>query len=191
MKKKLVYGVGINDADYVVSPIINGKQVGCTFYQTWVSMLRRCYSAECQAIQPTYKGCSVCSEWLTFSKFKSWMEAQDWKGKQLDKDLLVSGNRVYSPHTCVFVDGELNKFIIDHGTARGEWPLGVYFHKRAGKFKSQCRNPFSRRREYLGHFNCPEEAHRAWKKRKRELALELANLQVDVRVAFVLRNKYL
>lgn len=191
MKKKLVHGVGVNDANYTVHSVINGKWVQCKFYQTWTDMLKRCYSSKYQARYPTYVGCAVIPEWLTFSNFKSWMEQQDWRGKQLDKDLLFKGNKVYSPDTCVFVDGGLNNFMLDHGAARGEWPIGVCFDKREGKFMANCSNPFNRRREHLGYFNCPDEAHKAWKKRKHELALELADLQLDARIGAALRDKYI
>ena len=187
---KLVHGVGVNDADYVVNPTINGKIVWCPFYRYWVNMLKRCYSVKFQARRPTYVGCYVCVEWLTFSKFKSWMETQDWQGKQLDKDLLVSGNKVYSPDTCAFVDKETNLFATDRGAARGEWHIGVNFHKPTGKFQALCRNPFTRKKEYLGLFIYPDEAHQAWKKRKHELACQLADLQTDERVAKALRVRY-
>lgn len=71
--KKLVYGVGINDANYVVKPTINGKQQWCSFYQAWTGMLERCYSAKWQAKSPTYIGCMVCEEWHSFMSFRAWM----------------------------------------------------------------------------------------------------------------------
>lgn len=39
---------------------------------------------------------------------------------------------------------------------------------------SQCRNPFSNKGETLGYFDTPEEAHNAWKKRKHQHAIKLA-----------------
>lgn len=193
-KNKLVCGVGINDADYVVQPEINGKRITCPFYRVWQDMLKRCYSKKLQAKYPTYIGCIVCDEWLTFSNFKSWMETQDWVGKQLDKDLLVVGNKIYAPETCVFVARMTNTFILDHGADRGEWPIGVTFDKWVGKFRAQCSNPFGNTayeiRGYISYFNCPNAAHLAWKKRKHELALQLADLQTDERVAKALRERY-
>lgn len=141
-KNKLVQGVGINDADYVVRTMINGKRVMCHFYKVWQGMLRRCYDTKYQDNQPTYVDCTVCEEWLTFSNFRKWMEQQDWQGKYLDKDLLVRSNKIYSPTTCVFVDRMTNNFIIDGGAARGEWPIGVTFIKQHGKFQAKCCNPF-------------------------------------------------
>ena len=197
--KKLVYGVGINDADYVVERKetieVNGvrkqKRVWvCHHYRAWRNMLMRCYSAKYQERWPTYKGCSVSDEWLTFSVFKCWMECQDFEGKHLDKDLLFEGNKVYSWETCVFVTSMVNLFTIDRGNDRGEWPLGVCWHKVAGKFVSRCNNPFTKKSEHLGYFTCQLEAHQSWLKRKLVLARLLAAEQTDKRVAKALIERY-
>jgi len=196
---KLVYGVGINDADYIVQKWetieVNGKRKQklvwvCPYYRTWKGMLERCYSAKCQERKPTYKGCSVSDKWLTFSVFKMWMEVQDWEGMQLDKDLLFEGNKVYSEVTCVFVTSKVNSFTTDRGNDRGEWLIGVSWHKEKGKFQSRCCNPFTRKRENLGYFTCEQEAHKAWLKRKLDLAHILASEQTDKRVAKALIERY-
>jgi len=196
---KLVYGVGINDADYVVRKWktieVEGKRKrklvwSCPFYQAWVSMLRRCYSAKYQDHYPTYIGCTVSEEWERFSNFRAWMEKQDWQDKQLDKDLLVEGNKVYSEDTCVFVSHSVNSFTLDKGAARGEWLIGVSWHKREGKFTSRCSNLFTKKHEHLGYFTSEQDAHDAWLNRKLELAKELAAIQTDERVAKALINRY-
>ena len=197
---RLVYGVGINDADYAVEKkeeigYVNGKRKWkrvwyCPYYRAWVSMLARCYSENLQDRYPTYKGCSVSEEWLRFSNFRRWMEKQDWEGKQLDKDLLLEGNKVYSAEACVFVTQTVNSFTIGCGSARGEWLIGVYWNKEKNKFKSGCRNPFTKKQEHLGYFTCEQEAHEAWIKRKLELAYELAAIQTDERVAKALISRY-
>ena len=89
--KQLVFGIGINDADYLVSPIINGKQIRCPFYQTWRNMLARCYSNKYIVYNPTYLGTTVCDQWRHFSVFKLWMQSQDWTDKEFDKDFLGDG----------------------------------------------------------------------------------------------------
>ena len=196
---KLVYGVGINDVDYVTRKIetieVNGKRKQklvwyCPYHRTWKSMIERCYSAKYQKKRPTYKGCSVSEEWKIFSNFKLWMECQDFEGKQLDKDLLFEGNKVYSKEKCVFVSREVNSFTIDSGASRGEWLIGVYWNKPSGKFLSRCSNPFTKKQEHLGRFTCEIEAHQAWLKRKLELAYLLAAEQTDERVAKALIERY-
>ncbi len=194
-KSKLVYGVGVNDSDYNVTEhaLVDGKDKivrMCPFYSTWTSMLERCYSDKEQIRYPTYIGCSIVEEWKTFSVFKSWMEQQDWQGKQLDKDLLVHSNKVYGPEHCVFVSGQVNSFMVESTATRGEWPIGVHWDKGKKKFQANCRNPFTKKKEHLGLFTCPNEAHRAWLKRKQELAIALAALQTDPRVAKALIDRY-
>jgi hypothetical protein len=197
--KKLVYGVGINDADYVTRKMetieVNGVRKQrlvwiCPYYRVWYNMIQRCYSAKYQEKKPTYRGCSVSQEWLTFSVFKMWMEKQDFDGMQLDKDLLFAGNKVYSADTCVFVSSSINLFTIDCGASKGEWMIGVSLNKKNGKFVSQCSNPFTKKHEHLGLFTCELEAHQAWLKRKLELAHLLAAEQTDSRVAKALISRY-
>ena len=190
-KNKLVYSVGINDANYEIQPKIDGKLVRCPYYVVWKNMLSRCYRDEYQERNPTYKGCHVYPEWIYFMNFRRWMQKQDWEGKELDKDLLIRGNKIYSPTTCVFVDAIINSFTLDCGRSRGEYPIGTYFNKEQRKFRSRCRNPFTKKLEHLGYFTCPNQAHLAWKKRKHELACQLADLQTDPRVAEALRTRYL
>lgn len=198
--RKLVYDAGTNDADYDVTKYEtiwydDGKQKlkqvwMCKYYRVWKDMLMRCYSAKSQERYPTYIGCTVSDEWLTFSNFKAWMEKQDFEGEHLDKDLLFEGNKIYSPDTCVFVTPLVNTFTADSGAARGEWLIGVDWSKASGKFRARCNNPFTGEKEYLGLFTCEVEAHRAWLKRKLELAHELADIQTDPRVANALIDRY-
>lgn len=200
MKNKLVYGKGINDADYVVqerSSYTNtdGKRVFttvkvCPYYVAWVQMITRCYSEKHLKHRPSYKDCSVCEEWLTFSNFKAWMETQDWEGKVLDKDWLLSGNRTYSQNTCIFITAKLNTFCMEVNSRRGQYPLGVTAHCRNNMVTAGVSNPFTGKREYLGLFTDPQEAHEAWRKRKHELALMYAELQTDERVKQALSVKY-
>jgi hypothetical protein len=190
-KPKLVYGVGINDADYVVQSIKNGKKTECPFYRTWKSLLRRCYCDRYKEKRPTYIGCYVCDEWLVFSNFKSWMEKQDWKGNQLDKDIINPGNKRYSSENCAFVNHLTNSFILDSSSSRGAYPVGVTFDKRDKKYKAACRSFITSKQINLGYFDNPEDAHQAWKHKKHELAKSLAVLQPDPRVKKALSTRYL
>lgn len=187
---KLVHGAGLNDANYKVTTYINGRQFMCPFYDRWKSMLERCYSLKFQSKNPSYVGCIVCDEWLTFSNFKKWMESQGWEGKELDKDLLVKGNKLYSAETCIFIDKEINQFTNERKSARGEWPLGVCFNNWHNKLVVFCQNPFNKKQENLGYFDCPNQAHETWRARKHWLACQLADLQTDQRVAAALRTRY-
>ena len=195
--KGLVQGVGINDADYTVvrSYCVEGitKKSTCPFYRKWCDMLVRCYSKKEQKRNPNYIGCTVCDEWLTFSNFKKWMETQDWEGKQLDKDILIKGNKHYSPETSVFIHQKVNKFTTDHASARGKYLIGVHLDRASGKFVAQCGNPFTGKQENLGKYDSEIEAHQVWKNRKHYNACMLADsgYVTDERVRVALRIRYL
>lgn len=200
MNRKLVYGIGINDADYVTKiqetiGRIDGKQKQkvvwrCPFYARWHGMLRRCYSDAYKKERPTYKDCTVCKEWLTFSNFKRWMEQQDWEGKELDKDILVYGNKIYSPETCIFVTNSLNLFVMESFAKLGKYPSGVYFNKKRQKFYSQCKDPFGVAPAYLGSFETPHEAHIAWIMKKIEYVDCLSETIEDKRLVTSLKARY-
>ena len=135
--RKPILDVGINDADYIVQPIINKKQIYCPFYGKWKSMLERCYSEKYQFRFPSYIGCSICEEWHSFMAFKGWMDKQNWQGKQLDKDILMPRNKVYSPATCIFVDNKINSLLNEYSAGRGEFSKGVSHHKETNKYRAR------------------------------------------------------
>lgn len=190
--KKLIYGVGINDADYKVRPVlsVNGPRGDCLFYRTWKSMLERCYYELFQKKHPSYIGCKVVEEWHLFSNFKRWMEQQDWEGMHLDKDILVKGNRVYGPDTCVFVSREVNMFLLDSAKSRGEYPIGVG-RRPNGTYYAHIHDITKGRQRWLGTYKTPEEAYEAWRSAKYTLAANLAEKQDDPRVAQALLMRYI
>lgn len=188
-KQKLVYGVGINDADYPVCPIgKDGKQRMCKYYSIWKAMIQRCYSPSKQVQCPSYIGCTVCDDWKYFSKFKAWMEQEDWQGKELDKDLLVPGNKVYSPELCIFISSRLNCFIKDFSYIKKDTPVGVTFSNKAKKYQAQISNGQGKVL-FLGYYNTAEEAQDVWIKSKIKLAEQLAEEQTDVRISLCIRSR--
>ena len=186
-KRSLVYGTGVNDSDYPILTVVDGKRVKCPFYVKWSSMLKRCYSTKCHIDQPTYVGCIVAPEWHLFSNFKNWMESQDYEGKQLDKDILFAGNKVYSPSTCVFIDSQTNSFLLDSGASRSGYGQGI--EKKGNKYKASCSN--KGKNVYLGLFDSPQEATHAYFKYKLKLAYELAKQQSDERVAVAILSRFI
>ena len=197
MSSRLVQGIGINDADYFVSRSTKQNGVNkihwmCPYYDRWRFMLKRCYSEKHISKHPTYQDATVSDDWLRFSVFKEWMEDQPWKNNELDKDILQPGSKVYSSENCVFIPKIVNTFILDCSKARGQYPIGVCFDKERGLYKAECCNPFTKKCEYLGRFKTPEEAHEAWRDRKHELAMQLANSEFvqDDRVAYALSQRY-
>ncbi len=187
--RKLVYGVGINNSNYTVSWVIDGKRVTCPFYTAWRCMLMRCYCEKTLDRNPRYKECSVVQEWLSFMNFRGWMVNQDYNGKQLDKDLLQKGNKVYGPDTCVFLSSKINSFLTDSQSRKGESLQGVYKGKKDTKYKATCYD-VDGSAIYLGMFDSEEEGHHRYISEKLRIATELSKVQVDPRVSEALVKRF-
>ena len=185
--KRLVRGVGINDVPTPVTKAVNGVKWRCPYYQIWWLMLDRCYSDSVHINHPTYEACSVVPSWIYFSNFKSWMETQDWQGKQLDKDILVQGNKVYGPDVCVFVSRDVNMFMVDREDVGRNLPQGVKLTKE-NNFSAQVK--YKGKSVHIGTYKTPSQAGEAYKLRKQRLAVELANEQEDIRVKNAILNKF-
>lgn len=173
-RRRLVLGVGINDAKYTTSSLDeSGKRIVCPFYQRWLSMLTRCYSVDFKKKNPTYSGCIVIDDWHKFSNFKKWMAKNDWEGKQLDKDILVLGNKIYSPEFCVFISARINTLLNNNESIRGEYPIGVSLNAATGKYVAHCKD--SGKKKYVGIFFTINEAESAYCKFKSNLIKAIAS----------------
>lgn len=178
MKKGIVHGVGINDYDGKIK--VNGKPIH--EYNLWTAMIQRCYSADYHTTRPTYTECFVEDYFLSFNNFLNYIrtvkgfDCYDDKGKryQLDKDLLVKGNKQYSRGTICFIPSEINSFIGAHCTkTRGDLPMGVSWHNIGKKYLSKIT--IEGKQKSLGLYETPEEAFNVYKKEKLERVKYLAN----------------
>lgn len=168
-KKK--FGVGINDADYFTQ--YNGDI--CPYYKKWSKMLERCYSPKWKKNKPTYAECLVCDEWLLFSAFKAWMITKDWQGKELDKDIINIGNKLYSPENCAFVSREINLLVQTY--PNNGLLQGVTYHKRDKIYCAKVSH--NGKAQHLGNFNLEIDAHNAYKKAKYKIIKEAAMTQLE------------
>lgn len=131
-------------------------------YNVWKNMLGRCYDDEIQNKQPTYKGCSVCKEWHCFSDFYKWYQANiKNESFYLDKDILVKGNKVYSPDTCCFVPNEVNVLFTKRQIYRGDLPIGVQHNETKTKYKAMLNR--GGEKVFLGYHTTIESAFNAYK----------------------------
>ena len=158
-----VCNIGFSDVDSHVSN--QCKSV-------WRSMLTRCYSERELRRYPSYKGMLVCEKWMHLKNFAIWFENNYKKGFHLDKDILIKGNKIYSPETCCFVPTEINSLFTKTDSKRGDCPIGVI--KSGYKYSAHINNYGER--VYLGTFDTPEEAFQAYKIAKE---LWIKNIAVD------------
>lgn len=174
--KVKAFGIGYDSGGkFSVETRLGGKRRNTREGASWLNMLKRCYSKGWHERHPSYIGCSVCLEWLDFQVFAEWLTTNDFyiDKYQLDKDILFSGNKVYSPETCVLIPQEINKLLTDRRNHRGEHPLGVFWKTASGKYVSQIN--IDGKRKHLGYFDCPHEAHLAYVVEKEAQVKVVAN----------------
>ena len=180
---RLVYGVGINDKNGFSST----KE-----YKLWVDMLRRCYTDNPIRKQISYQECTVSDNFKSFSYFYDWCQEQigfNVCGFQLDKDLLIKGNKLYSEERCLFLPGKLNGALEKCKGLRGSFPIGVYFEKRTGLIKANVR--VDGKQIHLGSFDNKIDAFNEYKKEKEIYIKYLASFyseQIDERAYKALMN---
>ena len=151
-------------------------------FQLWKNMLKRCYSEVSFKKSPSYEQCLTSETFNDYQQFKTWCNRQLGFGNtgwELDKDILVKGNKIYSEDTCCFVPKEINLLLVKHDKGRGDYLLGVDYHKNRKQFRARCSD------KHLGWFNTEIEAFHAYKHAKEAYIKELANKwkdQIDPRV---------
>ena len=95
---------------------------------------------------------------------------------QLDKDILIKDNKIYSPKTCIFVPQRINKLFTKRQNDRGLCPIGVTERKnnKYKKFESRC-SIGNGKRISLGYFYTKEEAFKAYKEYKEKYIRQIAD----------------
>ena len=143
-------------------------------YQTWQAMLKRAYDPKYIQKYPTYKGCKVYPEWHNFQIFSEWLDENyyeiEGERMELDKDILIKGNKIYSPENCVFVPRSINTLFIKSNGRRGNLPVGVTHLNK--KYRA-CYN-MDGKLKYLGCYNTPDEAFKVYKNFKEKHIKEIA-----------------
>lgn len=164
--KKLIYGKG-SKGDGVAR--INGKNTKA--YAAWNHMLERCYCPKFLSKKPSYIGCSVCEEWLFFPTFQKWFDENYVEGWVLDKEILVTGNKIYGSNYCLFAPTLITRMFND--CDRGDYPTGVSFREHTGKFQAQLS--IDGKLKHLGYFTTVDDAHRAYLIAKKANVFRMAN----------------
>ena len=184
-----VFGVGISGTKY--QPTING--VNTKEYDLWCSMIQRCYSDTYKKKQPTYEGCKCSENFKSFEYFHEWCHKQVGfanEGWQLDKDLLIKGNKVYSEDSCVFLPREINQLLVKRENMRGKYLIGVHWCNTKKVFVAQVSKNKGKS-ERLGYFKTEMEAFNAYKQAKEAFVKEVAEKwksQIDKRAYDSLMN---
>ena len=167
---KSVYGVGYKGN---TKTELSMNNISCRY---WKNMMKRCYCNKSLKTSPTYKDCTVCEEWHCFANFEKWFDENyyeiDNETMCLDKDILVKGNKIYSPETCTFVPQRINTLFCKSDSIRGKYQIGVSFDNKQNSFMSYMTvdNNF----KFLGYYNNEQDAFNTYKKAKEKYIKKIA-----------------
>lgn len=172
---KAIFNIGyVGEGSYKVK--INGIET--KQFKVWYDMMVRCYNNKYHIKRPTYQDCTVCDEWHNFQVFCEWFDKNyyevDNEKIHLDKDILIKGNKVYSPDTCVFVPNNINMLFTKSNARRGNLPIGVCWKKKNRKYVAQCSNGHGIQ-THLGLYDTPEKAFESYKIHKEKLIKNIAD----------------
>jgi hypothetical protein len=142
-------------------------------YKFWDGIIRRCtgrVSEECSII---YKGVTISERWRRFDHFLD--DLKDLIGFKeciengvkwdVDKDLLIYGNKLYSKETCCIIPGTINAFFTNNQRRRNtSGYIGVSRVGKTNKWASWIRS--EGKNKHLGNYATPSEAYEVYHKEK-------------------------
>lgn len=167
-----LYGVGRIGNKYPVS--IDCKPT--KEYTVWQGILRRCCDVGFKDKNPTYKNVTCCNEWFLFENFYKWLHEQEnfekWSsgdkwGWAVDKDILIKGNKIYSPETCCLVPQNVNQLFKKKYVECDDLSISISFQislsKIGNEFQIKYHNPFTNKIEHFSSYKEIEQLHQVFK----------------------------
>ena len=170
-----VYGIGIIGNKYPIRK--NG--IIMKEYRAWHCMMSRCFTKTFH----TYEDVTCCNEWLLYENFYEWLHSQENFDKwsvgerwEVDKDILIKGNKIYSPETCVLVPHSINSLFVKKTSNRCDLPIGVSLPKGRNKYLAHGNDNGGL---YLGFYDTIDEAFFAYKQHKESKIKQVAKEEFD------------
>lgn len=140
------------------------------------AMLQRCINPMADKSTESYVECEVCNEWMNFQNFAKWYYENEYPCNNeplcVDKDILIHGNKIYSPDTCILVPQRINLLFIKELKRRGDLPIGVQKHTNGGY--TSLLSTYEGKK-YLGYFYDTNLAFATYKKAKEKYIKEVAD----------------
>lgn len=135
------------------------------------NMIARCYQESYKKNNPSYDGCTVCPEWLDDKEtFFEWVAENFYiiPGEQIDleKDILIHGNKMYSPEACCFAPHRINVYF-ENLTRES------IYSETTGKYRMDIM--IDGETTCIGFFDTEEAAKLAYIRHKEAAILTLAN----------------
>ena len=165
---KTVYGVGyLGEGKYKV--YIDQDHLE-PVYNVWRTLLGRVCTEKHREQFPAYADCEVCEEWMCYQNFAEWWNKNMYhigtERMHLDKDILIKGNKVYSPDTCLIVPQRINMLFMQKPN-KYNLPSGI-----SPMANNRYRADYNGKK--VGNYNTLEEAIQAHDNEKRKAIRNIA-----------------
>lgn len=173
-----IYGLGFyGDGSYTDTL---DKNLSEKTLEVWHTMFKRCYSEFVHKNHKPYVDCFVNPAWYDFQSFAKFYVECPYRqeGWELDKDLLVKGNKEYGPATCVFIPRDINGYLKTNKGRRGDYVIGVKLSYLGDTFEARCRDNNSKQVS-VGKYPTELLAFEAYKNFKQNVIKEKANFWKD------------
>lgn len=143
----------------------------------WSGMFDRCYNKNELLKHPNYIGCEICEEWFCFNNFAKWYNDNQWGNElllEVDKDIRIKRNKIYSPNTCILAPHRINAlFVHSVDSSYRNGLIGTYLNQN-GSYTAQC-NTGSKSNRNLGSYKTEIEAFKAYKQAKEKYIKQIAD----------------
>ena len=150
-------------------------------YDYWFRMLQRCSDNDLKGKEITYEDVIFNKEVLNFQNFGRWFDNNyyeiEGETMELDKDILVKGNKEYRFDVMVFVPQRINLLFTKRDNNRGDLPIGVTCKKETNKY--QARINYKGENIHLGRFTTEAEAYEVYRLNKQIIIYLLAEEYKD------------
>ena len=181
------YFRGFNGQGYIGVGKYNSNPKRNPAYFKWMSIWRRIGQIGNPAFA-SYIDCTMDVRWESLQDFSEFYHNCPYRqdGWELDKDIMVPGNKIYGPDTAAYVPKELNLFFVQR-QKKSNLPRGVSNNKKSLSAQIHIEGKLT----ILGIFYTVESAYMAYKEAKEKDAGRLADKYeglVDPRVIKALRN---
>ncbi|MGL4453116.1 MAG: hypothetical protein ACRCTZ_18295 [Sarcina sp.] len=148
-------------------------------YKIWSGVINRAFNKKYKSNKKTYNDVCVSGDFLNFQKFAEWFDDNNWVGEdaQIDKDILIKGNKIYSAGNCIIVDQRINCLFTKCNKSRGDLPIGCSIRKGRNKIfvSLSVHDGEKSRRVYLGTYDDKNDAFKAYKEFKENYIKDVAD----------------
>ena len=165
---RTIRGIGyLGEGEYMTNQSLHERRA----FGIWCGMIDRVYNEEKRSKYETYSDCIICDEWQNYQIFREWYDKEFYQvgteRMHLDKDILVKGNKFYSPDTCLIVPQRINMLFLQKPN-KYNLPSGI-----SPMANNRYRAEYNGKK--VGNYDTLEEAIQAHDNEKRKAIKKVAD----------------